>query len=83
MAEDIILVLQGWDQKKHFFEGWSWFKFNNLGLTQGIALKFNSSVAKRSKLKLGKFWVLIGTFVEVTREKLVGGWGWAFFLLLS
>ena len=26
-------ILQGFDQNSCFFEGWSWFKFNNLGLT--------------------------------------------------
>ena len=33
------------------FEGWSSFKFNNLGLAQGVALKFYTSVAKGLKLK--------------------------------
>ena len=23
-------IIQGFDQKNQFFEGWSWFKFNNL-----------------------------------------------------
>ena len=46
-----------------FFEGWSWFKYNNLGLALGTNLKFCSSVAKG----------LNPTFVEVTGEKLVGG----------
>ena len=35
---------------KHFFEGWSWFKFNNLGLTLDMALKFYACVAKELKL---------------------------------
>ena len=39
-----------------FFEKWSWFKFNNLGLTQGANLKFPSNVAKGLKLKVRKFW---------------------------
>ena len=38
-----------------------------------MALKFYTSVEKGLKLKFRKFWVLIITFVEVTREKLVGG----------
>ena len=40
-------------------------------------LKFYTSVAKRSKLKVGKFFGLIPTFVKVTGEKLVraGGGG--------
>ena len=56
-----------------FFEGWSWFKFNNLGLAQGTSLKFYISVAKGLKLKVRNVSVLIPTFVEVTGEKLVGG----------
>ena len=57
-------------RKTAFFEGWSWFKSNNLGLALGTSLKFYTSVAKRSKLKVRKFWELIPTFVEVTGEKL-------------
>ena len=56
-----------------FFKGWSWFKFNNLGLALGTNLKFYTSVAKGLKLKVRKFWGLIPTFLEVTGEKLVGG----------
>ena len=56
-----------------FFEEWSWFKFNNLGLTLGVNLKFYASVAKGLKLKVRKFLGLIPTFVEVTGGKLVGG----------
>ena len=56
-----------------FFEGWSWFKFNNLGLALGASLKFYTSVAKGLKLKVRKFCGLIPTFVEVTGEKLAGG----------
>ena len=33
-------------RKTPFFEGWSWLKFNNLGLKLGMALKFYTSVAK-------------------------------------
>ena len=58
---------------KFFFEGWSWFKFNNLGLALGMTLKFYTSVAKGLKLKVRKLWGLIPTFVEFTGEKLVGG----------
>ena len=36
-------------KKKHLLKGWSWFKFNNLGLTLGMALKFYTSVAKGLK----------------------------------
>ena len=56
-----------------FFEGWSWFKFNNLGLTLGTTLNFYNSVANGLKLKVRKFWGLIPTFVEVTWKKLVEG----------
>ena len=55
------------------FKGWSWFKFNNLGLARGMALKVYTSVVKGFKLKVRKFWGLLPTFVEVTREKLVVG----------
>ena len=60
-------------RKTSFFEGWSWFKLNNLGLALGTDLKFYSSVAKKLKLKVRKCWDLIPTFVEVTGKKLVRG----------
>ena len=41
--------------------------------TLGMALKFYTSVAKGLKLKGRKFWGLIVTFLEVTKEKMVGG----------
>ena len=69
-------------RKTAFFEGWSWFKFNDLGLALGTNLKFYNSVAKGSKLKVRKFWRLIPTFVEVTGEKLVGGRGGFLALLI-
>ena len=50
-----------------------WFKFNNFGVALGMTLKFYTSVAKRLKLKVRKFWGLIPTLAEVTGEKLVGG----------
>ena len=52
---------------------WSWFKFDNLGLALGMALKLYSGVIKELKLKVRKLRRLIFTFVEVTRGKLVGG----------
>ena len=55
------------------------FKFNNLGLALGMALKLNINVAKGLKLKVRKFWKLIPLFVEVISEKLAGG----FFLTLQ
>ena len=57
--------------KTTFFEGWSWLKFNNLGLALGVTLTFYTSVAKGLKLKLRKFFGLSPTFVEVTGEKLL------------
>ena len=65
-------------RKNAFFEWWSWFKFNNLGLALGANLKFCTSVAKGLKLKVKKFWGPNPTFVEITGEKLVG---WAFLSL--
>ena len=38
-----------------------------------MALKFNTNVTERLKLKVRNFWELIPIFVEVIREKLVGG----------
>ena len=39
-------ILKGFDQKNRFFEGQSWFSFNNLGQALGTNLKFYTSVAK-------------------------------------
>ena len=58
-------------RKTAFFEGWSWLKFNNLELALGENLKFYTSVANGSKIKVRKFCGLIPTFVEVTGGKLV------------
>ena len=60
-------------RKTTFFEGWYWFKFNNLGLTLGMAMKFYTSVGKGLKLKVTKSLGLIPTFAEITEEILVGG----------
>ena len=43
-------------EKWLFFEGWSWFKYYNLGLALGTNLKFCSSVEKGLKLNAKKFW---------------------------
>ena len=56
-----------------FFESYSWFKFNNLGLPLGMTLKFYTSVAKVLKLKVRKFCNLNPTFVKVIWERLVEG----------
>ena len=66
----ITSILQGFHHKI-FFEGCSWFKFNNLELALSLALKFYKSVVKRLKLKVKKYWGLIP--VGVTAEKLVRG----------
>ena len=58
----IIWILQGSDKKKQFF--WGVFlelKFNNLGLTVDVALRFYISVATVLKLKLKKFWGIVFT----------------------
>ena len=60
-------------RKTAFLEGWSWFRFNNLGLGLGTNLIFYTSVVKVLKPNVRKFCGLIPTFVEVTGEKLVGG----------
>ena len=58
-------------RKIKFFEGCSWFKFNNLVVALGIALKFYTSVAIGLEVKCSKFLGLIATFVVVAEEKLV------------
>ena len=60
-------------KKTAFFQRWSCFKFNNLGLALGTNLKFYTSVAKGLKPKVRKFWGINSTSAEVTGEKLVGG----------
>ena len=69
----IISIYKDLTRKTAFFEGWSWFKFKNLGLALGMNLTFYTSVAKGLKLKVRRFWGLVRTFVEVTEEKLVAG----------
>ena len=43
-----------------------------MGLALGTNLKFHTSVTKRLKQKVRKFWGLTPTFAEVTEEILVG-----------
>ena len=43
-----------------------------LGLALGLNWEFYTSVGKGLKLRVGKFWGLITTFVEVAAEKLIG-----------
>ena len=35
------------NRKTGFFEGWSWFKFNNVGLVLVMTLKIHSSLTKK------------------------------------
>ena len=58
-------------KKIKFFEGCSSFKFNNLGVALGIALKFYTSVTIWLEIKCSKFLGLIATFVIVAEEKLI------------
>ena len=56
-----------------FFEGWSWFKINNMKLALGMTLKFYISGAKMLKLKVRKVCGLMSMFLEVTGERFVRG----------
>ena len=49
-----------------------------MGLVIGMAVKFSASVTKGLKLKVRIFWWLIPTFVEISRENLVGKGGGGF-----
>ena len=49
-------------RKNNFFEGWSWFMFNNLRLALGMILKFYTSLSKGLILTVRKFCGLIPTF---------------------
>ena len=65
-----INFIRIWPEKPLFFEGWSWFKFNNLGLALGTNLKFYISLSKGLKLKVREFWGRIFRFAEVTGDPL-------------
>ena len=60
-------------EKNNILEGCSSFKFNDLELALGMALRFDTSLAKALILKVRNFGGLIPTFVEATREKLIVG----------
>ena len=62
-------------RKTAFFEGWSWFKFNNFGLALGANLKFYTSVEKRVKSKSQKFFWCKSYVCRSNREKIGGGGG--------
>ena len=74
-----LIVIQ-FDQRNRVLKGWSWFKFNSLGLVLGMALKIYSNVAKGLELKVSKFLGLMSTFGAVTGERLLGVGGRGFFL---
>ena len=76
MREVIITsMLQGFDQKNDFFEGWSWFEFYNLRLAQGMTLKFYTGLAKGLKTKSQKVFGASFYVCRNYREKLVEGAG--------
>ena len=54
--------------KSAFFESWSWFKFNNLGLARVTNLKFYSNVANGLRLKVRKFLELIQFWIGSNEE---------------
>ena len=60
-------------RKTFFFEESSWFKVNYLEMAQGMALTSYATVAKELKLNVRKCWGFVPTFVDVTGEKIVGG----------
>ena len=72
MREVIITFYKDLTIKTNFFEGWSRFKFNNLGLALGMTLKFYTNVAKGLKIKVRKLLGLFPTFEEVTGENRIG-----------
>ena len=88
MREVKTLTFKDLTRKNNLSEGWSWFKFNNVGLTLDMDLKVYTNMVKELKLKVRKFWGLIPMFVDVVREILVGvrwgggGEGFGFFGLL-
>ena len=47
----VTLFYKDLGRKTDCFEGWSWFKFDNLWLVLSMTLKFYSSVAKKKKVK--------------------------------
>ena len=62
MREVIITsTLEGFDQRNHFFEGWSWFKLNNLRLALNrYDFEILQQLGKRVKKVAGaKFYVCL------------------------
>ena len=48
-------LYKGLTRKTTFFEEWSWFRFNDLGLALGTNFKCYNRVAKVFELKSGSF----------------------------
>ena len=71
MREVIITsILQGFDRKNHFFDGWSWFKFNNLGwVGSSYQLEILHQCVKRVRTKSQK----------VFRVNWIGSYGFSSF----
>ena len=49
-----VIITSILTRKPNFFEGYSWFRFYNLGLALGIVLKYLQQCGKRVKTKLQK-----------------------------
>ena len=60
-------------RKIAFFEGWSWFKFINLGLALGINLKLLRQCGKSIKSKSQKVFGANSYVCWSYRERVVGG----------
>ena len=69
------ILLQGFDQKNHFFEGCSWIKFNNLELALGMALTLHQCdkkvKTKSQKVLRANSYICISYRVKI-------GWGCLF-----
>ena len=63
-----VIITSILERKKYFLGGCFWFKFNNLKLALDMALKFNTKLADRLKLKVRMFWELIPIYFGVIRQ---------------
>ena len=54
-----VQIYEDLNRETYFFERWSWFKFNSLGVVLGMGLKICSTMANVLKLKVTTFWGLI------------------------
>ena len=69
LKRKFIIIRSTLIRKLQFFEGYSWFRFNNFGLALGMTLKISSFTGKGLRLKVRKMWRQIPTFVEYTGGK--------------